>query len=212
MDLRHTIREHADLPLPRQLILSWLKDYKRPFDKMVELTKQGALMQLKRGLYIAGEALEAGSPEPFLIANILRGPSYVSFESALSYHGMIPERVYEIHSATVRETKQYQTPFRRFVYTHISTPYFSFGIERKHLAERQSALVASKEKALTDLVIKTPGLKLRSIKQTKAFLMDDLRIDEEMLRLLDTSALRTYLPEAPKSDSIEILIKTLDTL
>ena len=95
----------GEIPLSRQLILELLKDYKRPNDKISEWVKNGELINLRRGLYIPGSESNLPKPEPFLIANHLRGPSYVSLESALSYWGLIPERVYEITSVTLKSKK-----------------------------------------------------------------------------------------------------------
>ena len=53
--------------------------------------------------------MDLPSPEPFLIANHLRGPSYVSLEAALFYWNLIPERIYEISSATIKTSKTYKT-------------------------------------------------------------------------------------------------------
>jgi predicted transcriptional regulator of viral defense system len=59
--------------------------------------RDGLIIPVKKGLYIAGPALNSGKPEPFLLANHILGPSYISLETALAYHGFIPERVYELH-------------------------------------------------------------------------------------------------------------------
>ena len=62
----------------------WLSDYKRPNDKLHELLSSKILATIKKGLYVARPALNAAKPEPFLIANHILGPSYVSMETALS--------------------------------------------------------------------------------------------------------------------------------
>jgi len=98
-------KDLGEIPLSRQLILELLKDYKRPNDKISEWIKNGELISLRRGLYIPGPKSDIEKPEPFLIANHLCGPSYVSLESALSYWGLIPERVYEITSVTLKSKK-----------------------------------------------------------------------------------------------------------
>lgn len=48
MDIIRTIGLHADQLLPHQLLLSWLKDYRRPNAKILALKAQGFLEPLKK--------------------------------------------------------------------------------------------------------------------------------------------------------------------
>ena len=212
MDFRTIIKEYAEAPLSRHLLLDLLSDYKSPNDKISELIKKNELISLRRGLYITGPKLDLPNPEPFLIANHLRGPSYVSLESALSYWNMIPERAYEISSVSIKTSKVYKTTVGRFSYQQLKTPYYSYGIKNIHFSPKQSMLVASPEKALCDKIVLTPNINLRSIKQTQEFLMEDLRIDHEVLSTLDTELMKLWINEAPKKNSLEMLIKTLHEL
>src|ERR1700676_3418089 len=127
MRFEDAISEYGGQPLNRQVILDLLKEYKRPFDKISELVKQKELIQVKRGIFIPGPALHINQPEPYLLANHLKGPSYVSMETALSHWGMIPERVFEISSMTTSRSIVYNTTVGRFSYTHLRLPYYSFG-------------------------------------------------------------------------------------
>lgn len=212
MNLSKIAKGFGEIPFSRHLILEMLKDYKRPNDKISELVKNEELISIRRGLYIAGRKTDLQMPEPFLIANHLRGPSYVSLESALSYWGFIPERVYEITSVTMKTAKKYNTPVGRFNYQYLPSPYYSFGIESIQLTPKQTALIASREKAVCDKVVLTSGITLRSTRQTKDFLLKDLRMDESMLQKLDTSIIHSWLNDAPKRNSLEMLIKTIKEL
>ena len=209
MDFRKLIKPYAEAPISRYLILDLLKDYKRPNDKISELLKSEALISIRRGLYITGPKLDLPSPNPFLIANHLRGPSYVSLESALSYWEMIPERTYEISSVSIKTSKFYKTPAGRFNYQQLKLPYYSYGIKNIAYSPKQTVLIASPEKALCDKVVRTPKIYLRSIKQTREFLMEDLRIDSEVLSKLDTKVMELWIENAPKKNSLKMLIKTL---
>jgi hypothetical protein len=151
-------------------------------------------------------------PEPFLVANHLWGPSYVSLDAALSYWGLIPERVYEISSMTTKTSKSYKTPLGRFRYFHAPLPYYSFGIKSVELTPRQVALIASPEKALCDKIITTSGILLRSTRQVREYIIEDLRIDEEMLRKLDLGAISTWIKDAPKKKSLSMLVDTIARL
>ena len=206
------IKEYAEAPISRHLILDLLSEYQRPNDKISELIKSKALISVRRGLYIVGPKTDLPTPEPFLIANHLRGPSYVSLESALSYWSMIPERAYEISSVTIKTSKLYKTPVGRFSYRQLKTPYYSYGIKNIRHSSKQSILVASPEKALCDKIVLTPKIHLRSITQTQDFLMEDLRMDSEVLSTLDTKVMESWIENAPKKSSLEMLIKTLKEL
>lgn len=203
------IKEYAEAPISRHLILELLSDYKSPNDKISELLKSKELISIRRGLYITGSKMDLPAPEPFLIANHLRGPSYVSLESALSYWNMIPERVYEISSVSIKTSKIYKTQVGRFSYQQLKIPYYSYGIKNIKYSPKQTMLVASREKALCDKVVLTPKVNLRSIKQTQEFLIEDLRMDSEVLSTLDTELMELWIENAPKKSSLKMLIKTL---
>jgi len=209
MTFKEAVLEYAEEPLPRQIMMDLLKEYKRPNDKINELVKKGELTTVKKGLYVAGPRISITKPEPFLVANHLRGPSYLSLDAALSYWGLIPERVYEITSMTTKTSKSYKTPLGRFRYFHAPLPYYSFGIKSVELTARQVVLIASPEKALCDKIITTSGILLRSSRQVLEYLIDDLRIDEETLRKLDTGAISTWIKDAPKKRSLSMLVNTI---
>ncbi|MCO5258596.1 MAG: hypothetical protein M9916_00435 [Crocinitomicaceae bacterium] len=212
MQLRRKIKTYTDAPLNHQMVSDVLSEYERPNDKISELIKEGQLVALRRGLYIPGDIMDLQAPGLFVIANHLRGPSYVSLESALSHWGMIPERVREISSITLKATKTYTTPIGRFSYRYVAAPYYSFGLERLMITSRQVAMIASREKALCDKIIFTPGVHLRSKSQTLDFLIEDMRIDEHYLSNLNTSMIQSWIEDAPKKSSLQMLIKTLRSL
>jgi hypothetical protein len=192
--------------------MDMLAAYNRPNDKISEMIRSGELIALRRGLYVPGPELDLPIPEPFLIANHLRGPSYVSLETALSYWNMIPERVVEVSSITLKTSRTYRTPIGRFSYRRGAAPYYSFGVVRVELAPQQFALLASREKALCDTILYTSGVLLRSISQTMDYLLEDMRIDEEALRQLSIPTIQSWIEDAPKRSSLEMLINTLERL
>lgn len=201
------------MPFSTHVVLDRLaSEYKRPHDKISEWIKSGELVSVRRGLYIPGPESELPVPSAFLIANHLRGPSYISLDSALSYWGFIPERVYEITSATLKTARKFKTPVGRFSYEHLPSPYYSFGIESVQLTEKQTVLMASREKAVCDKIILTSGIKLRSVRQSKELLIDDLRMDESLLQNLNTNTIHSWINDAPKKSSLQMLVKTLNQL
>lgn len=212
MELNQAIKSYSSQPLTHQLLMSLLKDYKRPNDKVHTLLDSGILESIKKGLYIAGPALTSKRPEPFLLANHIFGPSYISSDSALSYYGLIPERVYETSSMTSKPSRSYKTSMGRFTYTKIPLPYYSFGLTQEGLSESEFVMMASPEKALFDKVVTTRGLVLRSQVNVISYLIDDLRIDEDSLKDLDTDYMSVWLPDSPKKDSLSMLVKTIKRL
>jgi predicted transcriptional regulator of viral defense system len=118
--------------------------------------KAGRLLQLRRGLYILAPTWRKAEPHPFLMANRLRRGSYVSLQSALAYHGVIPEHVPMVTSVGPGRPEAVRTPFGAFQFNHLAGALL-FGYSRVEVAARQFAFVASPEKALLDLVHLTPG-------------------------------------------------------
>lgn len=212
MDLYQALRSYASQPLTHQVVVSLLKGYKRPNDKVHALLNEGVLESVKKGLYIAGPAIKTAKPEPFLLANHILGPSYVSLDTALSYHGWIPERVYEVASMTTKASRKFTTPLGVFTYTHLSLPYYAFGIRQIQLADEQYAMMATPEKALFDKIITTSGLILRSHTQVLNYLLQDLRINEDRLRECDLQNMSQWVQDASKAESLSILVKTLKDL
>ena len=212
MDILLKLQQYAEQPIPTQLLLGLLKSYKRPYDKIVSLVEHGYLVQLRRGLYMTTSQVKSTMPEPFLISNHLLGPSYVSIDSALFHWGLIPERVYEVTAVSNKLSKKFKTPLGIFSYTHIPLPYYSFGIEQLALTETQTVMIASPEKALSDKIITTAGIQLRSSKQVLTYLEEELRIEKESLRNLNTREMVKWLPDCTKQTSIKILIETISRL
>jgi hypothetical protein len=212
MTFRRTIQDYVNAPLTHQLVSDVLAEYRRPNDKINDLIRSGFLISLRRGLYVPGPELDLPLPHSFVIANHLRGPSYVSLETAFAHWGMIPERVYEINSITLKTSQVFDTPIGSFTYRHLDAPYYSFGLQRVEVGDNQFALIASPEKAVCDKIITTAGITLRSQSQTMAFLLEDLRMDEEVLASLSLNTISSWIVDAPKASSLQMLVNTLQNL
>jgi len=118
--------------------------------------KSGQLVQLRRGLYALDVPWRKVEPHPFLIANRQHPGSYVSLQSALAWHGAIPEQVQIVTSVGPGRPETTNTPLGTYKLQHL-TDALCFGFARIEVAPRQNAFVASPEKALLDLVHLTPG-------------------------------------------------------
>jgi predicted transcriptional regulator of viral defense system len=111
--------------------------------------------QLRRGLYAIAPPYQKVRPHPFLVANRLQRASYVSLQSALAFYGIIPEIVNVIGSVTAGRPGRLETPLGVFDFRHIQ-PRLLCGYEMVDLGG-QTALLATPEKALLDLVYLQPG-------------------------------------------------------
>jgi hypothetical protein len=153
------------------LIKELLGDTSDKRGKIARLIQSGDLFQLRRGLYATRRDLT-----PLCLAASICGPSYISFETALSFHGLIPEAVYEITSATLKRPKEFQNTFGRFRYRRIPEKVYPIGVERITESEIPF-LMASPTKALCDRIALEPRMRSMSDVRRWAELM---RLNEKM--------------------------------
>ena len=201
----------GNFPLSTSSILPILRAYKRPYDKIDYWVKSGDLIQVKKGLYVLGSRISEKTPDLFLLANQIYGPSYVSMDSALAFHGLIPERVYQTTSITIKSSKTFETIRGRFDYLKVKPSYFSLGIENYGNPSTGYCMLASPPKALWDKIVLTSGIIFRSKIDVMQFLEEDIRFDLSAVANWDLENLSKWIPFSPKKSSIELLIKTLKT-
>ena len=136
-------------------------------------TGAGRIYQLRRGLYSLAPPFQKVKPHPFVVANRMVRPSYVSLHAALSFYGLIPDVVPVTTSCTTARPDHWQTPLGVFTFRHLQADLF-FGYRMTDLGGGQRAFVATPEKALLDLVYLTPegdtpaylqALRLQNIEQ-----------------------------------------------
>ncbi len=183
-------------------LLNRYSNYVNSYNKIKRLVSKQELTPIIRGLYEDDHNVDG-----YLLANAIYGPSYLSFDFALSYYGLIPERVYTYTSATClkRKTKRYSNHFGNYTYQDVPTAVFSLGILIKE-EKGYTYLIASKEKALCD---KLYSLKpVGSQKELKALLFEDLRIDEIEFAKLNIEDIR-ILSEKYNSKNVTTLYKLM---
>lgn len=174
-----------------QTLLDSLREYAHPRKKITSLLRKGDLIRVKKGLYLFGERYRRTPYCRELLGNLIYGPSYISLEYALHYHGLIPERAETITSVTCGRSRSFETPVGNFSYRMVPLAAYSIGVDRIELADGRSFLMATPEKALADRVIQERGTGLASQKGLAVYLNDNLRIDQETLRRLDSDSLLT---------------------
>jgi hypothetical protein len=113
-------------------------------------TASGRLLQLRRGLYAVAPPHARELPDALAVASRLHRPSYVSLESALAYHGVIPEAVPVVTSVTTGRPRKFHTPVGDFAYRHLHRSLF-WGYREVGTDPGQPIYLALPEKALLDL-------------------------------------------------------------
>lgn len=106
--------------------------------------KDEIFIKLRNGLYML-----ADYPAPhYVIANLLYAPSYISFDTALSFHGLIPETIYTVTSATTKGTREFTVQNVLFKYHKLKKKIYTGYKPIKYLDT--TILMAEPEKALAD--------------------------------------------------------------
>ena len=112
----------------------------------------GEIIHIRRGLYCIAPKFQKGSINLYALAQHIYGPSYTSLESALSWHGWIPEAVYTLTSVSFKKSKEFNTPLGMFSYTRVPQKVFYTSVERLTDEAGNIFLIASPMKALADYV------------------------------------------------------------
>lgn len=169
-------------------VMEELKGYASPKARLTRLLKSGELIQVRRGLFV-----DTPSVSRKALASALYGPSYISFEYALSVAGLIPERVEIVTSACFHKNrnKVFRTPFGEFRYFYLPDAVYPYGI-RLEEEDGMSYLIASGEKALCDAVYKVPSV--TSVIGMERLLLEDWRMERDDLLKLDRTFIRWIAP------------------
>jgi hypothetical protein len=157
MKLEDLLALVADEPVfPSTLLLAGDVSIAQVRLQLSRWVKAGKLLQLRRGLYSLAPTWRKVTPHPFLVANRLQRGSYVSLQSALAFHGVIPEHVPIVTSVGPGRPETVHNPLGGFQFSHFVGTLL-FGYSHLEVALRQFAFMASPEKALLDLIHLTPG-------------------------------------------------------
>lgn len=184
--------------------------YSRINDKINNLKKKGSLQALKRGLYLHKSPFIQSSISKEIIANTLLSPSYISFDYALYYYGLIPESVFDVTSATTKRSKSFKTDTGTFSFKQIKKELFPIGLTIES-TKNGNFVIATKEKALCDKVYYTKDVQITSKKSMIEFLVNDLRLDAEELENCNINIFTKYF-EISKSKKIKFLIEALEEI
>lgn len=198
------------VPIEYDVLVALLSDYQSPKDKISLLEKTGSLIRLKKGLYVVSAELSQQKLSRELVANHLLSPSYVSLESALSYYGLIPEKVYSVRSVTTKRAKQFATPLGNFEYLTVPENYYAIGVRQEIVNNEYAFLIATPEKAIADMILTTRNFRIQSVKAMKTFLEDDLRIDLSVIKSYSTGIISNCMEAGTKKMELSLLLKLLE--
>ena len=179
-----------------------LNNYSNKNNKISREIKKGKLFKIITGLY----ETDPNTPG-YLLASSIYGPSYISFDFALSYYGLIPERVSTITCATFnkKKRKQYNTKFGVFTYKDVPSSVYPEEILLKQ-ENNYSYQIATKEKALCDKLYSLKPLK--NISNLENMLFNDLRIDIDEFKKINIKKIEK-LSNLYHSTNVALLLKYL---
>lgn len=119
---------------------------------------KGEILDIRRGLYCLAPRYQKKPVSVYGLAQRVYGPSYISLETALSYHGWIPEAVYACTCVSSGRAKEFTTPLGLFSYKRVPQRTFYAGVERCVDPDGNTWFMAAPAKALADYVyVHRPG-------------------------------------------------------
>jgi predicted transcriptional regulator of viral defense system len=160
--------------------------------RLVEWQKKGYIEKVVNRWY---RFLELPQEEYalFWTSNRIYQPSYISLETALSFHGLIPEGVYAITAISTLKTQTYQNNAINYIYRNVK-PSLYFGYQILRWKEKP-ILMASPEKALLDFCYLNSHLKTKedfeSLRINPSVFISkiDLNVLEHYMQLFDSRSL-----------------------
>jgi len=159
----------------------WLPVSTAALDGLLKRAVQaGEIHRIRRGLFCLDRRFLPAPPNPLALAQLVYGPSYLSTETALSWHGWIPEAVHAVVSTGLGRSREFVTPLGTYVFQRVPQKSLMSGVQRiTEAAPHVSYLMARPLKALADYVY-THHCDWRSADPLRG----SLRIEDESLSSL----------------------------
>ena len=167
-----------------------LEGYQNKGAKIASMLHRREIIPLRRGLYTFTAVLRKQPLSNGVMANRIYGPSYVSEDFALCYHGLIPETPYVVTSMTMGRSREFTNDFGAFSYRYCRSKAYSIGVMLAG-GEHRHFLIASPFKALYDKALNDSRW---DGEDPEPYLEDDLRIDLEALQREDKQTLHELAP------------------
>lgn len=185
------------------LLCEELSEYKNAKTKIQRMVSNNEIYPIIQGLYETNKYVN-----PFYLADPIYSPSYISFETALSFYDLIPERVYQIKNATFdkKKKKEYNTIFGSYSYQDIPKEAFPYGIKLIEI-DGYTYKIATMEKALLDMLYSTTP-PINNMKEMKEYLFENLRINPIRLESFNVEFV-TEISKLYKSKTVKIFANML---
>ena len=167
-----------------------LKRYSSPKSKITRMINSNEIIQIKRGIFVDADDDTYSLKS---LSSVIYGPSYISFQSAMSFYGLIPERVTTFTCASYNKNKdkKFHTPVGDFYYFYIPSKVFPY--DTTIMEENgQNFIIASPEKAICDSLYKIRNIKTEP--DLIKLLIEDWRIDFDVLKNLNRKSFQFLLP------------------
>jgi len=164
----------------------------RQFSLLKRAMAAGEVVRIHRGLYCLATKYLRQKIDPLVLAQRIYGPSYISLETALSYHGWIPEAVYAVTSTSLNRSREFNTPMGHFSFTRVPQETFYAEVARVEKEDGSSFLLAAPLKALADYVYVH-----RSDWDSTRPVVESLRVDESLLAGVDLPSFDRLLANYP---------------
>lgn len=167
-----------------------LSNYSSPKSKITRMLISKKIVQVKRGIFIDADDVTYSVNS---ISSIIYGPSYISFERAMSFYGLIPEKVNTITCATFNKnrSKKFHTPIGNFYYYDIPAKVFPYDTIIKE-ENGQTFIIASAEKSICDSLYRVN--KIKTTDDLQKLIKENWRIDLYELSKLDKDSLQFLIP------------------
>lgn len=198
----------GNVPVQNGAIAACFQHLASPSEKIRALEKDGQLIRLKRGLYVVSDEVSGKPVNACLCANHIYGPSYVSLHWALRWYGLIPERVHTMTSVTTKRSRMFENSLGRFTYEQVKPEYFAIGVNSIE-EDGVTFMMASREKALCDMILHDTYLPPQSVKGLWQYLEEDIRLDVDELSTFDVSIIEACAKLGKKENILNNLIKIL---
>ncbi len=204
-----SLSQYGNVPITANVLNNMLCNYKAPKMKIQAMVRDGIIIRIKKDLYVVSPEISKKPLSPELIANHLYGPSYVSLHYALSYYGLIPERVVTVTSATTMHTQTFQTSIGRFTFRNFADDYFPIGVTMATEGDI-SYMIASPEKALCDMIMVEHHVPSQSLSALEVFFEEDMRIELDDLKAMDCSIIKQCMEVGKKKTVLANLLKLME--
>jgi hypothetical protein len=194
-----------------QALLNQLPKLVHPRKRITGLLRRKEIIRVKQGLYISGDDYRQRTFSPEILANLIYGPSYISSEHALHYHGLLSTVIEPLTSVTCGRSRTFDTPVGRFVYRMINMDAFRTGMDRFQIDGSRSFLMAIPEKALADKIVMDHKNGISTQWELYEYLVNELCIEPAALQRLNISRLMD-IADRYRSRKVKLLARLISRM